>query len=166
MLLKTYLGDNKTLTIPLTWEDEDFTPGTDWGLIFTVKSSVLDADTRAKIQKITGVGIEHDETNALVSLVHADSSSLDPGRYEFDIQAQDNDTGEVRTVARGKLEFQRDVTRSTSVSIPMHTTDPAPLYAPLPAWVSDLTSITVVEGDELEIVKDGITYWLPLYRRA
>lgn len=166
MLLKTYLGDNKTLTIPLTWEEADFTPDTDWTLVFTVKSSVLDADSRAKIQKITGVGIEHDETNALVSLVYADSATLDPGRYEFDVQAQENTTGEVRTVARGKLEFQRDVTRSTSVSIPILTTDPAPLYGPIPAWLSAFTSIAIIEGDELELVQDGVTYWLPLYRRA
>jgi len=166
MLLKTYLGDNKTLTIPLTWEDVDFTPGTDWGLIFTVKSSVLDADTRAKIQKISGIGIEHDESNAVVSLVYADSATLDPGRYEFDVQAQDNDSGEVRTVARGKIEFQRDVTRSTAVSVPINTTDPAPLFGEIPAWLAAFTSIAITEGDELELVQDGVTYWLPLYRRA
>jgi len=38
--------------------------------------------------------------------------------------------------------------------------------ADLPTGLDEFTSITITAGDELELVKGGITYWTPLYRRA
>ncbi len=42
---------------------------------------------------------------------------------------------------------------------------PAGDDANIPVWVSALTSISINEDDELEIIKSGVTYWIPLNRR-
>ncbi|GAA5124702.1 hypothetical protein JIN84_13020 [Luteolibacter yonseiensis] len=34
------------------------------------------------------------------------------------------------------------------------------------AAMNGITSVTITAGDELELVKDGVTLWTPLYRRA
>lgn len=36
----------------------------------------------------------------------------------------------------------------------------------LPTNTDSITEIRITAGDELELVKDGITFYLPLYRRA
>lgn len=123
------LGDSQELEIDLTWPlgGDAFEPGEDWTLIWTLKASADDADAAAKIQKATSAGITVADSTATIELVPQDSSSLAAGRYAYDVQAQHTTTGEVRTVAFGKLEFFRDVTRLTQTSIPIrHTAAPYP----------------------------------------
>jgi len=166
-LLAAYLGDTTDLAIPLTWAGAAFAPGDDWGLIFTAKTAATDADTAAVIQKASGLGITAAGYTATVSLVSADTVDLTVTTLEWDVQAQHVDTGAVRTVARGKLSLYQDVTRATTTSVPITTTtDPAPFGPSLPAGLADITSITITAGDDLELVQDGVTYYLPLYRRA
>lgn len=167
MNLTAKIGDSPVFAIPLVWGGAAFAPGEDWGLIFTLKSSAADLDPAALVQKASGVGITAAGYTALVSFVSEDTEELDPLSGVYDVQAQHVSTGAVRTVAEGKFSLYRDITRLRQTSIPIHTTEtPAPFAADLPAWLDALTSITIIAGDELEIVKDGITYYVPVYRRA
>lgn len=40
-----------------------------------------------------------------------------------------------------------------------------PELEPLPEWLAAFDSISITPDDELELVKDGIAYWIPLNRR-
>lgn len=165
--LTAFIGDSVTLAVPLTWQDAPFAPGDDWALIFTAKHRARDTDAEAVIQKASGAGIEVTGYTASVSLVPLDTLALRACDLVFDIQAQHVTTGAVRTAAIGILALARDITRETETSIPVNTTeDPLPFGPTMPEGLGDFDSITIAAGDELELVKDGVTYWIPLYRRA
>ena len=154
-----FIGDQIVMTLPLKNADGTaFTPANDYALILTAKYRDTDEDADAVFQLATGAGIVHSTSNA-VCTVHRDSTvDLDPHNLVFDVQAQHVVTGEiVRTVAYGRLQLHRDITRSTTTSVPaVTTTDPLP-FGPV---------VSVTAGDELEIVSGGITYYVPVYRRA
>jgi hypothetical protein len=127
MELKTSLGDNKTLDIPLTWEGAPFSPVTGDTLIFTVKAAPTDADASALIQKITGGGgITFSGRTATVTLLHADTADLEPATTYFDIQHQDGVTGAVKTLTPpgSRLELRRDITRETTTSVTVVSNEP------------------------------------------
>jgi hypothetical protein len=130
MTLTTYIGDSKTFSLPLRWGNKAFVPGDEWGLIFTVKADEAHTDEQAKIQKssVREAGISISGSTALVSLVPQDTNDttpLAPETYYWDIQAQRiASPNDVRTVAKGRLVLVRDVTRLTTSSIPIHTTNP------------------------------------------
>ena len=167
MNLSTYIGDTPTLAIPLEWDGEAFAAGTAWALIFTAKRQENDADEDAVFQKATGAGITHSGYTAMVTLVEEDTIEENPADLFYDVQAQNVTDGRVYTVADGRLELTRDKTRKTTTSVPVHTTTPPLPFGPtLPAGLETITSIIITAGDDLEIVKNGITYYLPLYRRA
>ena len=119
----TYAGDNVSLFFDLTWGGSRFSPGDEWNLIFTCKASVTDLDEDAKIQKQSGLGITVVGDTAQVDIVPLDTEALE-GLYVFDIQAQENTSGEVRTLVTGVLEVFADVTNGTTPEIPVHTTNP------------------------------------------
>lgn len=147
MDFRTYLGDSKTLSIPLRWEGSAFTPSAAWDLIFTAKDDLDDADTSAIIQKTSTAGITTSGTKALVALVHADTAEETARTLQYDIQGQNTDTGEVRTLARGALRLVRDSTRELDSSIPIVTTNPPSLRAL--ANLSDVTLTSPATGDVL-----------------
>ena len=126
MLLTTNLGDAKTFSIPLRWGNRQFVPGTEWNLTFTAKSQPnSQLDSAASLQKQTDSGILVVNNKAKVSLLPQDTtgttviSPIAPGLLYWDIQAQKiEDPLEVRTVAKGKLALNRDVTRGISTYIP------------------------------------------------
>jgi len=150
-----FLGDSQSLEIPLTWNGLAFTPGDDWSLIWTLKAAASDLDSAAKIQKATGAGITVDETTATIELVPQDSTSLAAARYVSDVQAQHVTTGEVRTVAYEKVEFVRDVTRSTQTSIPIRTTA-APHPSDIISAIEAADSMSPVSGDaEVPVLISG-----------
>jgi hypothetical protein len=120
----SYLGNSKTLRIPLVFEAAAFTPGTDYTLIFTCKESLADTDAQAKIQKTTGTGLTHSSSFALVTLVPGDSDTLIDNAYFYDVQAQHNTTGAVLTVQAGRLRFRIPPTRELETSVPIYTTQP------------------------------------------
>jgi hypothetical protein len=153
-----FIGDQIVLTLPLKNADgTEFLAGTSHALIFTAKYQDSDADADAVIQLASGSGIVHSTSNAICTIHPAATSDLSSCNLIFDIQAQHLTTGEiVRTVAYGRLQLRRDVTRETTTSIPVITTG-----SPLP--LGPLVSVTA--GDELEIVSGEITYYVPLYRR-
>jgi hypothetical protein len=118
-----YSGDSKTLTIPLTLDGSAFNPS-GFLLIFTAKKSVTDDDSKALIQKVTGTGLTVSGTTATIDLVPQDTASLARENLFCDIQAQNLTTGAVATVAFFRLRIDRDVTRSTTTSIPVVTAAP------------------------------------------
>ena len=124
MHLHQYLGDSVTHTVPLLWRGISFEPGNAWGLIWTAKEKTSDPDSAAVIQKASGLGITVTGSVASIALVPQDSAELAASVLVWDIQAQHLSTGEVRTVAFGRLDLARDVTRETAISIPVQTTEP------------------------------------------
>lgn len=147
MDLRTYLGDSKTLTIPLTWQGSAFHPTSAWDLIFTAKADLDDADEDAIIQKTSTAGITTTGTKALIALVHEDTATETPRTLQYDIQGQNTDTGEVRTLARGALLLVRDATRGLDSSIPIVTTNPPALRALVN--LSDVTISSPTTGQAL-----------------
>jgi hypothetical protein len=144
MVLTQNIGDNVTHRIPLRWNRAPFTPAGGWFLIFTVKADAdADVDAQAKIQKTSDLGIAVYGSNAAVSIVPFDTAGgiipdtdpeeirvpLPPGTYYWDIQAQSvSNPASIRTVAAGTLKLTRDVTRGTSVSIPVYVASPGLTY--------------------------------------
>ena len=152
----TYLGDNKTLTIPLTWEGEPFTPGASWAGIFTAKFQATDVDAKAAFQHASGGNLSFVDSNAIVLLDPADTEDLTPVVLIIGIRMQHVITGEKRTMPLGRLGLLRPPsTEFTTTVPPNNTSTPMPFGLPL----------TITAGDELEIVSGGVTYYLPLYRR-
>ena len=124
MTLTQFNGDSVTHDIPLAWRGEAFEPGVDWLLIWTAKEDPADPDSAAVIQKASGVGITAEGSVASVAVVPADTVEAAQRVLFWDVQAQHATTGEVRTVAIGSLRLTRDVTRETTTSIPVQTTEP------------------------------------------
>jgi hypothetical protein len=127
-MLEQYIGDNKTHTVPLTWEDAAFTPGATWGLVFTAKRKATDPDADAIIQKASGAGLTASTSNADIALVPDDSNAFKATRRLYcAIRATHVSTGETRTVWVDNLKFERAPAHLTTTSIPVvTTTDPAP----------------------------------------
>jgi hypothetical protein len=139
-----YLNDTTTVEVPLLWRGVAFMPGEEWSLIFTAKQNAADPDSEAVIQKASGAGITARRRFADVELVPADSDSLDPCVLFCDIQGQHLTTGQVRTFASFELSFVRDITRETSTSVPVHTTQ-----TPLPFVPAAYALLVADEADRL-----------------
>lgn len=132
--LTRYRGDTCALALSLINPDTDlpFNP-TNNVLIFTLKRNATDPDTDALVQKISTVGgITVDDAAAgeiTVELVPQDWVLLRANQeYVFDVQAQDGNTGAVRTVYSGTVLANPDVTKGMTLSITTYTTNP-PLNA-------------------------------------
>lgn len=130
MKLSQYIGDSCTYHVAMAWQGQPFTPGVDWNLLFTAKARAIDPDASALIQKITGAGIVATGAIAAVEIVPVDTNELPPSSIVWDIQAENITTGEIRTVAVGSMQLVRDVSRGTSISIPIYTTTPPVLLGP------------------------------------
>ena len=122
--IERFIGDSAILTISLSWNDVAFQPGNDWILISTAKKDAAQDDTQALFQKVSGAGITCVGAVASVELVPDDTVDAEDGLYLLDVQAQHKVTGKVQTVGYVKLNLLRDVTRLTTTSIPVTTTEP------------------------------------------
>lgn len=133
--LRQSRGDSVTHSIPLVWNGSAYTVPAGVNLLFTAKSLLTDADASAKFQKTSGAGITASTgaTSASVEVVHVDTKSLTEKVLFWDIQAQESG-GAIKTVAQGTLALDQDVTRNTSTSVTVYTTNP-----PAPCVVSDAT---------------------------
>ncbi len=154
-----FIGTQITLTLPMrNLDGTEFVPRDNYALIFTAKNNENDEDADAVIQLTTGAGIVHDYDNAICTIQRAATIDLTARVLIFDIMARHVVTGEViHTVSYGRLQLHRSITRETSTSIPVVTTeDPLP-FGPV---------VSVTAGDDLEVIHNGITYYVPLYRRA
>jgi hypothetical protein len=121
--IEIYRGD--TTTIPFSVSRStlpvDLTSAVIW---FTLKSSVVDADVAAVLQKssvdggITILDQTTDRGKASINLAPGDTATLGltvsgPVVYQYDIQVKEA-SGRVSTVATGAFVLRPDVTRSTA----------------------------------------------------
>jgi len=116
-----FIRDNRDLLVTVSDDNgapKNLTSAKVW---FTVKEKLADTDVAAKIQKRNtaagGGPTEIEMTNPAggqleVHLVPADSDGMDPGTYHYDIQVLLAD-GKTYTVARDRITFREDVTRSS-----------------------------------------------------
>jgi hypothetical protein len=124
-------GDTRTLTIPLVDDVTAlaYTPPAGATAIFTIKRRLTDADNAALVQKATGgLGITFSGTNALVSILNADTATLTDTLAYYDVQVQETG-GRVLTAAFGKIALPKDATIGLNTAIPITTTDPATAWA-------------------------------------
>ena len=136
MNLTAYLGDSKTFTIPMRWENRPFVPGNEWHLTFTAKRSLDDLDPDSVFQKESGNGIEVTGSYATISMVRDDTVSEDPASLYWAVVA-DKD-GAVRNVRSGMLILSQSAGRLPTPSIDIHG---PPVVVPENAILDNLGSI-------------------------
>lgn len=108
---KTYRGDTLQINAAVTLSGTPFDL-TGSMLFFTVKRRITDTDAQALIKCQTGAGIVHtNEVGGLVAIKPAeDLATMPPGVPLYaDLQLKTS-SGEIYTVAAGKLTFLADVT--------------------------------------------------------
>lgn len=138
MILYQNIGDSKTHGIPLRWNGRPFVPGTGWTLTLKVKASASQADALRLFEKsFPAYGITVSGSTASVEVTRADTFreanypapgspafEAAAGEYVWDIQAyQIAAPNHTRTVASGTLTLNRDVTRLSSLTGPIFTTE-------------------------------------------
>ena len=84
---------------------------TGWTVTFTIKREKSDPDSAAVAQKVVTEHTEPESGTAVITLLPADTTNLEPRGYWYDIQAK-TDAGDVYTVLKGKLTLEYDVTRT------------------------------------------------------
>lgn len=123
--LEMQRGDSRSFAIATTWNNAAFTDlASASSVLFTAKRNAADKDSAAVFQKALGYGITVSTSTATVAIVPADTASLTGTvRLFWDLQAQMSD-GAIRTVARGELNVLADMTRETTTSVPVYTSEP------------------------------------------
>ena len=113
-------GDSQTYTLTFKQSSGVVYDITGWTVYFTLKENTDLPDSAASLQKvlITGAGTNGFGTAgtagiATVTLLPADTSSLTPQVYDFDIQVR-TAAAEVYTVLKGKLDLEYDVSRNST----------------------------------------------------
>jgi hypothetical protein len=89
-----------------------------WTVFFTLKTNIDLPDSEASLQKvITSFSDSTGGTSgvAVISILPADTATLDPGEYDFDI-AVCTAASENFTVLKGKLDLLYDVTRTAGTA--------------------------------------------------
>jgi len=107
-----YRGDDKTITLTFTDSDGNAIDITDYTVYFTVKNSVSDSDANAKISKDVTSHTNPTSGITQIALTPSDTSSLNPGAYEYDIQTKDG-SGNINTVLTSTFVLKYDVTVRT-----------------------------------------------------
>lgn len=132
--LARYRGDSSALSIPLTDPDTGaaFTPNAETDVfLFTIKAdAAADADAAALCQKSSAVGGLTVANPAIATLVpgdFGDTGLRSAVTYEFDLQVQRGD-GAPKTLAKGTVYFEQDVTRELSLSIATLVVQPSSSY--------------------------------------
>lgn len=134
MRLEQYLGDDVTHVVELLLDGAAFDPA-GHTLIFTVKERPTDLDLAAIFQRTSGLGLttssESGQFYAHIEVIRNQTINSTPGDKYYGIRAQNNTTGLSRTVAKGIITFERDVTREVSISVPIPSEVPPPGFLPL-----------------------------------
>lgn len=119
--VRMFKGDNRTLEITLSWPDGDPVDLTDAELRFTVKEKTSLPQSQASItkanQKAGGSDTQIKVMNAAggrcdIYLLPADTESMNPGTYYWDIELVMAD-GKKVTAIRSRITLKDDVTTST-----------------------------------------------------
>ena len=109
-------GDTLKFRFTFTYTDTGLAVDiSSWTIWFTLKKLEDDPDSSAIIQK--QFKSFTDPTHGITSITAATSAQTHPllGKYFYDVQYKDG-SGDVRTPDSGTIIFERDITRTSSVS--------------------------------------------------
>lgn len=170
MILTQSLGDTVTHRIPLRWGNKAFVPGSEWGLLLTVKSDpATQDDEHSLFQKTStpGEGITVSGSTAMVQVLRVDTVRVDsvdppveafeaaPGTYYWDVQATRLSDGYVQTVAEGTMVLKRDVTRNAEPTGPIFVVE-------TPVFSSGVVTTAVISENEPANLTEGMLWYSPL----
>lgn len=120
---RIFRGDTVSLSLTLVepFTTTPFNP-TGWTLLATCKAGYDVDDSGALFQKQTGVGgitiVSAGAGRITLDLLPADTDEADVlERYVFDVQAQNDSTGAVKTVYLGTLRIDPEVSRLTEPAV-------------------------------------------------
>lgn len=158
------IGDNKTFEIPLRWEGRNFTPGSEWNLIWTLYSDADDPEGSILRQKETGLGLVHSGNDALVTLVPQDTqgdaeedppiAAIAAGNYFWAVLAIKIADGTRRHVADGTYVLKAASTSLSTPSVPIYTSTPPSPNSVLEAFTSASAADSITDLDE-SLIKRG-----------
>lgn len=152
--LTAFLGCFDSFPITMELHGLPFDGDTGEALVFTAKKSpAIDLDENSLFQKATGSGITANGSLATVTIVREDTVELTEGTVFFDIRATNIESGQSRIVALGELYLQRTITRETTTSVPVITTE-TPL--PFGPTITQETILAALEGDQAGRIDSGI----------
>jgi hypothetical protein len=110
--LEYFRGDDISLALAFTDENDAVVNITGWTIFFEVKREKDDSDSSAVISKTVTVHTSPTLGLSTVAITASDTNAL-LGSYHYDIQAKTN-TGRILTVTSGIITFREDITRRTS----------------------------------------------------
>lgn len=101
-------GDSNSYTLVFD-EDGVVKNITGWTIFFTLKTNWQLPDSEASLKKVITTHSSPTTGTSVLTLLPADTSSLEPGVYDYDIQVK-TAVGDIYTVLRGKMTLNYDVT--------------------------------------------------------
>lgn len=111
-------GDSDNYTVTFKRADGTLYNIKNWAVFFTLKTNRDLPDAQASLQKIITT---FDDTtsgtsgSANIPLLPADTTSLEPREYDFDIAVCTNEN-ENYTILKGKFDLEYDVTRTAGTA--------------------------------------------------
>lgn len=119
------IGDDKVYALPMTWEGVAYTLQAGEVLVFTAKRSRMDEDPNSVFQKALGSGITVVGHTATLTLLREDTKDETASKTLYcDLRATSLD-GSSRVVWDGLLKLDLGVTRETTTSREVNTTNPS-----------------------------------------
>ena len=117
MIKPLYRGDTRTLKVTITDGAGVPIDITGHKLYFTLKANKTDADIAAALQvsALMPTGANSTAGIGYLTITSADTNSVTPGRYYYDIQwVQPGPVPFVKTMDEGRVRVLADITRTTS----------------------------------------------------
>ena len=108
--LEIFRRDYKTFTVTVKDKTGAVVNLTDYDAKFTAKLKPTDTDEQAKIRPVDGT-ISSPLTGVISFTLTSTNTDIPAGTYYFDVQI--SKTGDVKTVAYGKLIIIQDITITT-----------------------------------------------------
>lgn len=106
-------GDDWVIKLTITSDGQvvDISGHTFW---LTLKEAQDDADPGALQTSIVASGVDATNGIVFVKAPRADTSTVEPKNYYYDIQHLDNTTDTMQTLLIGRANVVKDITRSVS----------------------------------------------------
>lgn len=105
-------GDDWTIKVTIT-QNNAAVDITGYTFYFTLKSNIDDADPGDLQTTASSTGADALAGIVYINVDAADTDSLTPANYNYDIQQKD-DSGQIQTLFIGKVKVVKDVTRTTA----------------------------------------------------
>lgn len=119
----SHAGDSNVIDVPLDKGNFGVIDWSVWTLLFTAKENVADSDVDAKVQKVTGAGLEIVSGRARLDIVVDDTKEF-LGTLYCDVRGTHNVTGGRQTFAEFLWEVLPPIGQGVDSSIPIFTTNP------------------------------------------